>query len=424
MAAAHGSRRPGRGSSRGDVGAAHRVVNWADRPRPRPVPASAPRATPRAALPPAPPATPHARGRWRVRTAIVGAWAAYGAANVLLYEASGTAPGTSLGWSVPVMLAVATFWVAATPVVGSITRRLARPGVGRARRVAFHAVAALALALASIAVRWLVLGLVGDFARPVTFATLVSRTLDVHLCMYALLAALTSASEADRDYVARTRRALALEGQLARARLDHLQRQLQPHFLFNALNAVAELTREAPGQAARMLRQLARLFRAATGHLAGAEVPLADELAVLDAYVDVQRTRTGGGLRVTYAVDPAARDALVPPFVLQPLVENAIRHGLAARAGRGRVAVTAAAAGGRLLLRVADASDTLAFRLTLFCDWVVTAARGHWRARFTTRSRAGWIELLERHGFSVRAQPMSDGTPFANHLLVATRLPR
>ncbi|MGH7752804.1 MAG: sensor histidine kinase, partial [Gemmatimonadales bacterium] len=153
-------------------------------------------------------------------------------------------------------------------------------------------------------------------------------------------------------YRDRTARTLALETQLSHAHLQYLQRQLQPHFLFNCLNAIAELAHEGAAVAERMLRQLRSLLATALGAAQRDQVTVREEMAALAPYLELQRTRFGGSLTVDEQVSPEAWDALVPNLVLQPLVENAIQHGL--RSGRGRVNIDVATADARLRLRVRD----------------------------------------------------------------------
>jgi anti-sigma regulatory factor (Ser/Thr protein kinase) len=286
---------------------------------------------------------------------VVGAWATYSTLMIGLYEAARFGPERTFRWSVPIMFVVGAYWAAVTPLVAALTRRFAPARVGPVRSLALHAVAALAVAVAGIAVRWLAFRVVTPEDVPTPWR-LFARLVDYHLLLYGLVALLSTAVEAHRAYVARTERALALGAQLSQARLEFLQRQLQPHFLFNALNTAAELTRESADAAARLLGQLRRLFDAATACRV-AEVPLREELRVLDAYVDVQRARFGDTLVVSTRAGVDALDAAVPPLLLQPLVENAIHHGLAARLGQGRVRVTAERDVDQLVLRVRDTGD-------------------------------------------------------------------
>lgn len=153
---------------------------------------------------------------------------------------------------------------------------------------------------------------------------------------------------------ARELRAAQLEGSLARAQLRNLRLQLQPHFLFNALNTISATMYDDPAAADEMLDQLAELLRASLCTAQSDEVPLSDELALLDRYLALLHARFGSRLEVDLQLDPAAAGALVPSLFLQPLVENAIRHGNAERAGRGAIAVRARREGEKLILEVED----------------------------------------------------------------------
>jgi two-component system LytT family sensor kinase len=148
--------------------------------------------------------------------------------------------------------------------------------------------------------------------------------------------------------------AAQLEAGLARAQLRNLRLQLQPHFLFNALHTISSTMYEDPRAADEMLDQLAELLRSSLRTAQADEVPLAEELALLDRYLAIQRARFGERLQVAMAIDPGLDGVLVPSMILQPLVENAIRHGNAERAGAGRIAVRARRDGGRLVLEVED----------------------------------------------------------------------
>jgi signal transduction histidine kinase len=149
-------------------------------------------------------------------------------------------------------------------------------------------------------------------------------------------------------------RAAQLEGSLARAELRNLRLQLQPHFLFNALNTISATMYDDPRAADEMLAQLAELLRASLRTAQTDEVPLHEELAVLDCYLAILHARFGDRLTVSIDADPGTNDALVPSMILQPLVENAVRHGKAEREGRGTVAIRARKENGHLILEVED----------------------------------------------------------------------
>jgi two-component sensor histidine kinase len=152
-----------------------------------------------------------------------------------------------------------------------------------------------------------------------------------------------------------------LETELARAQLEALRLELQPHFLFNTLNSIAALVRKRDNPAAlEMLLSLSHLLRMTLDRSRRQLTPLAEELELVERYVALQRVRFGDRLQVEYAIDERGRDALVPAMLLQPLVENAIRHGIEPRAKGGVVRVTctvrAPRGGGaqRLVLAVGD----------------------------------------------------------------------
>jgi two-component system LytT family sensor kinase len=134
-----------------------------------------------------------------------------------------------------------------------------------------------------------------------------------------------------------------------------LRMELNPHFLYNALNAIAGLVRRQDGaRAVEMLARLGTLLRLTLERDSGHEVTLGRELELLDLYLDIERTRFSDRLRVDLDVPAAMLEALVPAFVLQPLVENAIRHGIAPVPEPGWVRIAASAHGGTLAIEIAD----------------------------------------------------------------------
>jgi two-component system, LytTR family, sensor kinase len=161
------------------------------------------------------------------------------------------------------------------------------------------------------------------------------------------------------DGIARARerevRLARLQSSLAHAHLDNLRLQLQPHFLFNALNTISATMYRDPLLADELVQNLGDLLRASLRTVRAHEVPLADELDLLGHYVALQRARFGDGLRVELAIAEGIAARRVPSMLLQPLVENAVRHGNAARTGRGEITIRAAPAiDGRLCLEIED----------------------------------------------------------------------
>ena len=155
--------------------------------------------------------------------------------------------------------------------------------------------------------------------------------------------------------------AARLEAQLAEARLAALRAQLDPHFLFNTLNAVSTLVGSDPRGVRRMIARLSALLRHSLEESATPEVSLAQELQVLTQYVEIMEIRFEGRLRVESHIDPDALDALVPNLILQPLVENAIKHGVSKlpNAAVGRVEVRGRRDGDIVIITVRDNGPTL-----------------------------------------------------------------
>ena len=304
-------------------------------------------------------------GRRWVRWALIfGAWTAYGLSQGLLYKVT-LGQGVTFGWAVQICLGVAWFWALLTPGLAWIQRRVEEAHLGRIGSLAAHVAIAPAIALLVTLVRRRITTAIS----PLDIGPILPNYvywLDVNVLTYATVMVAAWALGLHRHYRDRTVRTHMLEVQLARAQLQFLGLQLQPHFLFNCLNAISELAHEAPAAAERMLRQLHTLLRLSLERAGQDEVTLDEELASLDPYFDIQRARFSEWLTVELEVEPGARLALVPHLILQPLVENAIRHGLAVRSAPGTVGVRAWVTEGRLHLEVCDNGVGLAPTRTSF----------------------------------------------------------
>lgn len=152
----------------------------------------------------------------------------------------------------------------------------------------------------------------------------------------------------------RERQAIALEARLATARLQVLSNQLNPHFLFNALNSVAELVHHNPDAADRMLVALGKLLRESLDGSGKQEVPLREELSLLEQYVSLERLRLEDRLRLRWDVDPSLLSEPVPRLLLQPLVENAVHHAIGQRIEPGNVTVSIRRIDRRMLVEIRD----------------------------------------------------------------------
>jgi two-component sensor histidine kinase len=172
--------------------------------------------------------------------------------------------------------------------------------------------------------------------------------------VYWLILGAWQAHQYYERYLSSELRMERLERRFTEARLNGLRMQLDPHFLFNALNTISAQVERDPRMARTMIERLGDLLRRSLELRDREEIPLAEELAFLDHYLAIQRIRFGSRLKIDISVDPAARYASVPCLILQPLVENAIRHGVSPRASGGALAISARAVDGQLQIRVTD----------------------------------------------------------------------
>jgi two-component sensor histidine kinase len=246
-------------------------------------------------------------------------------------------------------------WAAFTPVIFALCLRLSLERGRRVRGLAGHAAAAIGLAVLDVVidtpfVAWLA---PGDLA----LAPRLVQEAFINIFSYAATAGICYALTYSRQLAERRARDAVLEAELLRARLDAVSARLHPHFLFNALHSVTSLIRTGDRKAAvRAVVALSALLRAALESDGEAQVPLARELDWIRHYLDIEQIRFQDRLHVELSVAADVDHALVPALLLQPLVENAIRHGVGARTGAGRVVIAAWRDGAQLHLDVQDAS--------------------------------------------------------------------
>jgi hypothetical protein len=302
----------------------------------------------------------------RELAAIAAFWAGYGLLTLAnrLFDAGG--PPVSMSGRVIVAAIEALCWMIVTPILFALVGRV---DFERGRSRGDRWVAVLIIALVTIASA-AVLGLIGRELRE-TFTPFMggrggrggrgggpSEGIRLWFGFFnsLVLALGVVATGVARAYSLRLRsrreQAIQLTSQLAQARLDALRRQLDPHFLFNTLNAIASLVERDPRGVRRMIARLGDLLRHSFEGGQEAEVTLRRELALLDLYVDIVKVRFQDRLAVEIHVDDTVLDALVPTFILQPLVENAVKHGVERRTEGGRVTVEGTRDGDALVLRV------------------------------------------------------------------------
>ena len=302
----------------------------------------------------------------RELAAIAAFWTGYGLLTLAnrLFDSGG--PPASTSGRIIVAAIEALCWTIVTPILFALVGRV---DLERSRGRRDRWVALLIIALVTVASAAL-LGLIGRELRE-TFTPFMGGRggrggrgggpgegirLWFGFFNSLVLALGVVATGVARAYSLRLRsrreQAIQLTSQLAQARLDALRRQLDPHFLFNTLNAIASLVERDPRGVRRMIARLGDLLRHSFEGGQEAEVTLRRELALLDLYVDIVKVRFQDRLAVEIHVDDAVLDALVPTFILQPLVENAVKHGVERRTEGGRVTVEGTRDGDDLVLRV------------------------------------------------------------------------
>ena len=178
--------------------------------------------------------------------------------------------------------------------------------------------------------------------------------LDWLLMTYSAIIGLSYALDYRRESQARALRAAQLETRLVEARLKTLQAELHPHFLFNTLHAISTLVHTNPESADRMISRLSDLLRLTFDGTGAPAVSLQEEIEFLQKYLEIEQIRFEDRLSVVYDVEPETLDAEVPRLILQPLVENAIKHGVSPRSGSGLIQISARVRDGALWVEVRD----------------------------------------------------------------------
>jgi signal transduction histidine kinase len=250
-------------------------------------------------------------------------------------------------------------WAVLTPF---IIRYSERYPLGRPRwrqRLLVHLLAGFTFSLLQLAIQAAVWQWIGPerYREPslvVLFFTMFSRKFHFSVLTFWAILGASHALRYYRSYQDEELRRSQLVEQLTRAQLDALKLQLHPHFLFNTLNTIVALIRRDPRQAEQMVTRLSELLRLTLDNEAMNEVTLRQELEFLEKYVEIEQTRFHDRLTIDQQIDRRTLDAQVPNMILQPIVENAIRHGIAKRAGAGRIRITAEQISGSLWLKVCD----------------------------------------------------------------------
>lgn len=192
------------------------------------------------------------------------------------------------------------------------------------------------------------------FSWPGLFKFIFANHFHENVLTYAALVSVWHALEYHDRFKEREHRAAELEAHLTRARLFALKTQLQPHFLFNTLNGIAAMTYENPKGAHRMLATLSELLRASLNEHGDQEITLRSELDFNRRYLELEQIRFGPRLSVEWDIAPESLDANVPNLLLQPLIENALKHAIAPFSKPGRITISSRRDNGTLVVRVSD----------------------------------------------------------------------
>jgi two-component system, LytTR family, sensor kinase len=256
-------------------------------------------------------------------------------------------------------LPIWAFWALVTVPILMVARRFELSRAGAPLAIGVHTAAAVLVALGAVAFQMLWYQAFNPYpfsGSSVTtwFWQYFRRYFVFDFTLYWAVVGVYHAFSNYVLYRERELEASRARAQLTEARLSALKMQLRPHFLFNTLNSISALLERHPREARRVLAELAELLRASLRSEARHVIPLEEELDFLERYLGIERVRFGDRLDVEVEVDPAIRRAAVPSFLLQPLVENGIRHGILRGDGVGWLRISAARENGTLVLHVMD----------------------------------------------------------------------
>ncbi|HKC63490.1 MAG TPA: histidine kinase [Pyrinomonadaceae bacterium] len=306
------------------------------------------------------------------------------------------------------------FFGAFTPLIYFLARRFPLRREGIIRAVLAHLGGALVMCLGWVAAG-LMLSLLLNRLPPDAsilryYASLLLTSLTLCLFLYFAVLACIYAFTYYREARDREAQQTRLAAQLSEARLSALRMQLNPHFLFNSLNAITVLVRDRNTRdASRMLELLGGVLRQVLQSEKRQEVTLNDELQFIEKYLAIEQVRFSDRLQVRWSINPEALDALVPEFILQPLVENAVRHGVSKRSEAGLIEIEGHEADGDLILSVRDNGPGYSAEAGAGVGLANTRARLE-----TFFGEAGRLEVLKSEGggtiatlrFPLRRRPL------------------
>lgn len=249
-------------------------------------------------------------------------------------------------------------WLALTPFVIRLSRSFRIEGGQRLQRLTIHFLASVVFVLIHVFFFAIASSPLGWYVQVTPFwnryLLLVLTFTPTNVMFYWGVVVIEHALDYYQKLQERELRASQLEAQLAQSQLQVLKMQLHPHFLFNTLNAISALIRESPDEAEEMVSRLGGLLRMTLETAGLQQVPFKAELEFLKHYLDIEQTRFHDRLKVEMAIEPETLDGLVPSMILQPLVENSVRHGIAPRPEGGCIKIKAWRDNSMLRLEVED----------------------------------------------------------------------
>jgi len=308
------------------------------------------------------PVTPRRYGvSWPV--VIMAATLLGGISSLMAWNFIRTVPGGHAHWSLSTIVVLNYtywyLWALFAPAVIWLSQNFRFERQGLARALAVHIPSVVIFSLTHIALLqgmhwWLAMSQRRSFDWWAEVKRGALLNFDWEMITYWAIVGISHAVLYYRESRERAVRASQLETQLLEARLATLQQQLHPHFLFNTLHAISALMHRDVEAADRTLMRLSDLLRMTLDNLGQQEVTLKSELEFLEKYLEIEQTRFADRLTVRFEVEPEALDVLVPSLLLQPLVENAIKHGVSRKAGPGHIDISARRTNGHLRMEVRD----------------------------------------------------------------------
>jgi signal transduction histidine kinase len=339
--------------------------------------------------------------RWRKVLWVFALWTFIGLTSAAQFYYSNLALEKPVAWSRSWRAALSDWYILAVLYFGAayISRRFPLEQPFRFRHLAIHLGCSALFSVTHLAAYVLVRAVVfpaDHFAFVESFTWWFVRRFYGNLIYYWTFVIVAHLLHSYQRLREREVRAAELETRLARTQLSALKSQLEPHFLFNTLNTIAELVHEDANAAEQTLTRLSELLRLSLKTTGEQEVSLQEEIAFIEPYLDIQRLRMGSRLAVCWEIDPNALPARVPNLLLQPIIENAIRHGIAPLPAGGTVTIIARCDNGQLTVAVRDTGAGI----TAHSDGAVKEGVG--LSNLKTR-----LDCLygTRHQFSLRSPP-------------------